>query len=717
MKRAILALPLLATANLVVTNVTSKGNVIDKVVQLCTELKEKIENDGKTEQGSYDKYACWCEESLGKKANDISKAKETIEQLQTEIVKLKGEQATHVVNVAQLKKDIAAAIESQKEATAIREKESEAYHEEKDESEQCIGALEAAIRVLAGAGAGKPKQLETLQEARLLSVVAGVRGLLRQSAVARSVSSEDLGVVRHFVERPEDFVGESMGSLSAAQVANNPYGDYAPQSTRITGILKGMYDTFTGGLERANAEEATKQKAFEELMATKKSELQSLEATLEQQTMYDAEKTKGLADSKVELDATKEQLEADEEFFAQAKTSCKDKAAEWAERTRMRTEELKGIDKALEILTDEENQKIFANATSASFLQLRSDSRSDESEARNEAYSSLKSLATKYQSISIATVAAALSAGGHFDKVIQSINAMIETLRREDEQDIKEKDWCQGQQYNNKITGEDLEYDIEKLDEELQRAEDLKKELQDKFTALSEELNSTQTEFAELKQMRAEARASFLQSQRDDAAAVALLEEAIAALTSYYQKNKMPIGLVKVRRHLFSQKLAEEPGGGAEEESDPSRPPETSWEEGGYKGSTSEAGGLVAIVELVKEDLEKEILTDREDDARAQTTYEADLAALQKTLDAKKTAMNGVEKEQAELNLKVTGLEARKMHRNSSLSLAQERKGTLEEQCAWVESHFESRRDARKAEIDGLVEAKNYLAGMDDPSA
>merc|ERR1719229_543260 len=101
---------------------------------------------------------------------------------------------------------------------------------------------------------------------------------------------------------------------------------------------------------------------------------------------------------------------------------------------------------------------------------------------------------------------------------------MIDVLRREGEQDIKEKDWCQNQQYNNKITGEDLEYDIEKMDEELQRAEDLKKELQDKLDALDEELNSTQTEIDELKQMRAEARATFLQSQRDDAAAVALLE-------------------------------------------------------------------------------------------------------------------------------------------------------------------------------------------------
>jgi len=37
--------------------------------------------------------------------------------------------------------------------------------------------------------------------------------------------------------------------------------------------------------------------------------------------------------------------------------------------------------------------------------------------------------------------------------------------------------------------------------------------------------------------------------------------------------------------------------------------------------------------------------------------------------------------------------------------------GTLNNDCAWVETHFDSRRDKRKAEIDGLVEAKNFLGG------
>jgi len=40
---------------------------------------------------------------------------------------------------------------------------------------------------------------------------------------------------------------------------------------------------------------------------------------------------------------------------------------------------------------------------------------------------------------------------------------------------------------------------------------------------------------------------------------------------------------------------------------------------------------------------------------------------------------------------------------------------TIGTDCSWVDTHFEARRSARKSEIDGLVEAKNYLAGSEDP--
>jgi len=112
---------------------------MSRVVALIEQLKARIEDDGKMEQQSYDKYACWCENTLARKANDISNAKEEITRLQTLITKLGAEIAAHGAEIKQLKKDIAANIEAQREATELREKENGEYMGEKTESEQCIG--------------------------------------------------------------------------------------------------------------------------------------------------------------------------------------------------------------------------------------------------------------------------------------------------------------------------------------------------------------------------------------------------------------------------------------------------------------------------------------------------------------------------------------------------------------------------------------------------
>jgi len=60
----------------------------------------------------------------------------------------------------------------------------------------------------------------------------------------------------------------------------NSNGEYAPASGAIQGILKGMYDSFTADLESKNADQALKQKNYEELSATKDSELKTLKDTL-----------------------------------------------------------------------------------------------------------------------------------------------------------------------------------------------------------------------------------------------------------------------------------------------------------------------------------------------------------------------------------------------------------------------------------------------------
>merc|ERR1719238_1449344 len=144
-----------------------------RTVQLIEDLEKQVKKDGVAEQESFDTYACWCEKTMERKAGDISNAKELITETQILIKKLKGEIASHGAEIEQLNKDIAQNHEAQKEATELRNKENKEYQGERTESEQCIGALEAATKVLTGAGT-KAGFLQQYHEAQLMSVAMGV---------------------------------------------------------------------------------------------------------------------------------------------------------------------------------------------------------------------------------------------------------------------------------------------------------------------------------------------------------------------------------------------------------------------------------------------------------------------------------------------------------------------------------------------------------------
>ena len=73
-----------------------------------------------------------------------------------------------------------------------------------------------------------------------------------------------------------------------------------------------------------------------------------------------AEKSTMLSEAEELLSATQAQLKTDEDFFETARDSCKAKSDEWDERSRLRTEQLDGIEKALKILTSDEARKTFA---------------------------------------------------------------------------------------------------------------------------------------------------------------------------------------------------------------------------------------------------------------------------------------------------------------------------------------------------------------------
>jgi len=663
-------------------------------VQLIGDLKQKAMNDGKNEQAAFDGYACWCEKTMERKAADIGAAKELIGETEILIEKLKGEIASHGAEISQLGKDIVANLASQKDATSMRNKEYNEYADEKSESEQCIGAMEAAIKVLTGAGT-KGGFLDTsTHAAQLLSVAASVRTIFSKKALLHAVSAKDLDLVKSFVAQPEDFMKTHSKPLIAAQVGQNPFGDYAPQSSQIQGILKGMYDSFTGDLEKANAAEAESQKSFEALIATKKEEQSTLESTKQKQETDQAAKTKHLKESQVLKDDTAAQLAADEAFFADTKDACKDKATQWSIRTRLRTEELAGMNEAMTILSS--GKATFA-ASSNTFLQLASVQKHQVSAAGSaKAYAALRKLATEFKSFKLARIAAAVQIGGHFDKVMVLIDDMMALLRKEEASDVVHRDLCENSQNANKNEMADLDSMIERSNKMLKRMDNTKGELLQEIQKLKDDIQATRDNQGELLKFRNKESADFSQALKDDTDAVALIQQAIVALSKFYKNNKLSVGLVQAPEY----------------EKDADKPPAV-FEDANYGGRKSESGGILAILGMLSEDLEKEIADGRADDADAEDKYQKQNGALQSTLDAQDATKVGLEEELASTEEKIDATKDFRKGKTDDQSAEGDTKKALATDCKWVKTHFQTRRDKRKTEMQGLVDAKAFLAGVD----
>merc|ERR1719401_1442136 len=126
-----------------------------------------------------------------------------------------------------------------------------------------------------------------------------------------------------------------------------------------------------------------------------------------------------------------------------------------------------------------------------------------------------------------------------------------------------------------------------------------------------------------------------------------------------------------------------------------------------------ESGGVVAILRMLIEDTENEMKEAKKADAAAQEEYLQDKAALDKTQNAQERSLASVEKEIADLQARRSDLEATRTDLKDQKSGLENESGNLVKDCTWVKTHFQSRRDARKLELEGLQSAKAILAGVD----
>merc|ERR1719473_978777 len=160
--------------------------------------------------------------------------------------------------------------------------------------------------------------------------------------------------------------------------------DESPGSDEIVGILKQLQDEMEKDIAEEGAAEASAQQNYEELMAAKKQEVDTLTAEIETKMTRVGELGVEIATMKNDLEDTQEALIEDTKFLAELKKTCAIKEKEWEVICKTRKEELIALQETIKILNDDDALELFKKTLpSASFIQIQETASSVRQRARD----------------------------------------------------------------------------------------------------------------------------------------------------------------------------------------------------------------------------------------------------------------------------------------------------------------------------------------------
>merc|ERR1719197_26374 len=381
----------LTATSAVASNVEVTVNPIRRVVTMLQQMQNKVTAEGEKEKVLFDKFMCYCQTGAADLQASIDAANTKIPQVASALKEAAATKTQLEADVKQAQSDRADAKAAIAKATALREKEAAIYAKDSSDMKTNIAAMTKAIDAISGGMSGG---------AFLQTTAASV---VRKLAVDMDISAADRDQIMSFLSHDSD---------------------YAPQSGSIVGILKQMKDTMSDDLAATTA--------------AKEKEIAACQAAIEAKTTRVGDLGVQIETMKGDLSDTQRDLLEDKQFLADMDEQCATKKAEWAERSKTRTEELLALAETIKILNDDDALELFKKTPPApALLQVRVSN----AQLRLQAAALLHGKDYHLDLIALALRGKKVS----FDKVIAMIDDMVALLGKEQVDDDNKKEMCEAQ--------------------------------------------------------------------------------------------------------------------------------------------------------------------------------------------------------------------------------------------------------------------------------
>merc|ERR1719171_2507334 len=436
-----------------------------KVVQLLGDLKVQLEEDSHKEGLLYQTYNNWCDSQAQEAKTTIKAAQATIADIEALLQeqdafrsKTSSEIETVIAEISENEKDL-------KEAQQVRAKEHQSYMGEEKEFVSAIEQLTAAIEVM------QKKQPGSAPKAADFFTVASTLKHALERNPDIPLNGEQQQTLDNFFKatiamKSQQMQGEAqpMSFLHVGGKLRQPEGG----SSGVANTLQSILEQQKKNRDAAMAEEQKGQSAFELLQQSLTAEIADGNKAMQEKKSAVAKSQETSSQKSAELEGAKRTHETTQNYLDEVIAQCQEKAQDWKERQKIRTDEITAITEALEILTSPEAQQLATKqGLGTMFLQTRR----SENRARRAARRAARALRpSSSPGLSLLAVSSRVmqaswgrSAADPFEGVRKMIQEMIVRLLNEAAEEAEHKSWCDTEMQKSSKSKKGREKDINQM--------------------------------------------------------------------------------------------------------------------------------------------------------------------------------------------------------------------------------------------------------------
>jgi len=677
---------------------------VTRVVELLKGLSDQTEKEGKVEEGLFEDFVCWGKSVINQKTASNAAATARIDELETYIADLDSGRIELTSERTDLEKDIASLMSDMESATALRKKEKADFEDAEDEMKKAVAALKSAINTL-------DKATKDHKEGVLIAVRSTLKGASENggmAALAQQQASLKAAVVlgdRFLAKADATFLRRLLlGDVPKVdwkklnRKATFKMG-YKARSFKIQGVLAKMHQTFSINLKDAQDKEADAIASYDKLTNSKQEQLDAAQGALNKMASEGGAKGMSRQESQDEVDALKKQVSNDEKFISQTEKALADKKAAWKVRSDLRTGEIAAISKAIFILHNDDARDLFKKSFGSQFLQV---GQKVHKAMVQSAAVALRDAALRSGDQRLSALAAAIagpkSVKGRFDPIIKSIKKMVKQLAAEEQTDLETKQTCEEDRMADTREAITSSRDIDDMTDAITSLSSRIADCEKKIEELIADKKANREELKKAQRMRDDENAAWKKTDADDKAAAETVANAKNVLEGFYKDNRL----------AFVQKQAQ-PVSGMEAGDAPPPPPATFGD--AYGGKVGESQGIIAIMEMVEDDIKKDradATADEDSSAKEFSEFKTD---SDKTFKDLKQEQDATTKDMGNAETKKTQTERQRRTKKSALNNVLGKIESINPNCEYYEVNYPMRTSNRQIEVDGLNKAMAILQG------